>query len=644
MKQKIVSIILIAGIMLSLASWVSFGGSTISPSLADQVAPAGAVEPAQLPAGSGSPGNYIQFDEPTHNLDQSHGYPATGGHARYGWNILEPDWDGDYRFDEYILPWVQQEVARGKKVAIGFVTYNGRQYGGIDVPSWLWARDPNVRLNNSGYYVLNYLNRTYVEEYKEFVRDFAQWVAANPVVRDNLAWIETGIGLFGENQPTAKNWNDAVDYNYYKLYAPNPDGGNGWSSVHWVNHIYEVNQFYRDAFNNAGMSNMPIVTNIAPTYLADWERIESSNHAVSINVGLKHAGLMADHANALDSYAPIVQYFDGPSQVPICWEVYGPETSFGPGENEWYWTVLAGLQYHPDYWLPTRGVMTYPTHVGPARMAEDYAGVTLQTTPDIWVAMRETFRTGQWDDPIPGDFEFWLYRDDYSQGMTVTETNRSDLSAITNRRGQSVYNPTLGSSKEGWTTRRTSQEDGNPYMWFKIDDGYIYGGPTEATITVTYFDKGTDRWALRYDATSGFKDATPDGSASAWVQKTNSNTWKTATFHVTDGRFQNYMSGGHDFRIDCLNDGNEWIHMVKLTKGTSAVTPTPTRTPTATATPTQTTGSVEIQLYPGSNWVAYGGSTQNVADAMASVAGKYTKVLYMTYEYDAGQGRYMVVW
>lgn len=612
------------------------------------------VDLSQLPAGAGSPGVYIQFDEPTHNLDYAHGYPVIGGHARFSWKALEPGFDGDYKFDSAILPWVEQEVARGKKVCIGFVTYNGRQYGGMTVPDWLITRDPNVRLyntyTNDGWYVLNYLNATYVAEYSEMITHFAQWVAANPVVRNNLAWVEIGTGLFGENQPTANNTHDSKDRIYYRDYAPRPGGGSGWTSANWIDHVNAVSLFYRNAFNSVGMNSLPIFTNIAPTFLAAWERDVTCDYAASIGVGLKHAGLLADHDNAAASYGPLIKYATGATKVPICWEGYGPDT-WGTPLVDWYWMVLGGLAKHPDYFLPTRGVVTYADYKPITAIADEYSGVTLGDTPGVWVALRETFRVGQWDNPEHGNFNFWLYQDDgISGGRTVTETYRSDAITqnVKNRLGLPVYNPALGTFKEGWTTRRTNEGDGNPYMWFKIDNGYINGGTNQVNIDVTYFDIGADKWSLQYDSTSGMKDAVPNGSGNAYVQKANTRTWKTATFTITDGRFANTLTGGADFRVNCMNDGNDWFHLIKVSKaGGSAPTPTPTSSPSPTATPTRTpTGgaATQIQLRTGPNLVAYNGPSRPIAEALASIDGKYTKVYAAVYEYNTAQGKYALVW
>ncbi len=128
-----------------------------------------------------------------------------------------------------------------------------------------------------------------------------------------------------------------------------------------------------------------------------------------------------------------------------------------------------------------------------------------------------------------------------------------------------------GDGKEAYTVRRTDQATGNPYMFFQIDNGYIPGSDTYgAKIAVKYFDIGTDKWSLKYDATSGEKTA-------GTVTKTGTRTVMTATFTIADGRFGGRLTGGADFYIDSrngsTNDGNEWIHMVEVERTSTLAAP-----------------------------------------------------------------------
>jgi len=279
-----------------------------------------------------------------------------------------------------------------------------------------------------------------------------------------------------------------------------------------------------------------------------------------------------------------------------------------------------------------------------------FLGKTPSDTPSVWVAMREhrnptlsNCRSGglYYNDstsgstwPQLGNYSFWLYQDDsIAGGRTVPETNDKGADSRYARNPQNgtwwpeaglgncpvgnqyasiypanypcfsqPYNPDLpalegqnltsytgfynpqdwtGEGKEAYIVRRTDQTTGNPYMWFQIDNQYIDGSAVyHARITVKYFDIGTDTWSLKYDSTTGQK------VADTIITKTGTRQLKDAVFTVTDARFNNGLTGGADFVLDCNNDGDEWVHMVDVAKIGTVNTPTPT--PTATATPTQT--------------------------------------------------------
>lgn len=115
-------------------------------------------------------------------------------------------------------------------------------------------------------------------------------------------------------------------------------------------------------------------------------------------------------------------------------------------------------------------------------------------------------------------------------------------------------------SDHGRTAVRVSPQ-GRAY--FDVDDSFVKdGGLSEASVTVSYFDQGYGTFTVHYDSTSSL-------AASAEVQAhwpatglsspvatnnvvwlTNSRTWKTATFFLTNVRFGNrQLNGQADFRI-----------------------------------------------------------------------------------------------
>jgi len=549
-----------------------------------------------------SRGIYIQFDNIYHNIDPAHGYPVAGGHMRWGWNQLEPNFDNDYRFTQEVRPFVMNEASRGKKAGIGFETYVGRinvtpPMGGLTIPDWLWQTYPNVRLWNDNYrenppqwYVLNFLDPNYKAKYAEFIYAFADWLAQpeNADVRANIAWVEMGIGLYGEAQP-AERWQPAVenDYWYYVENAPGGENPPGWTANDWIQFVNWCTDTYYNAFRSKpSLSHIVIFLSCAPEFRGKDNkdtRGPTSDYAAVRGIGLKNNGLQEDrHPYYL--YGPLEKWGSvvATKTVPIAWETYDYMLH---SEWELYWGLLCALDKHPDIIEPDRWLMVdgaynpKPNYVAIWDWVAPYLGVDLWGSPGIWCALRETEFPSNGE---PGNYSFWLWqRDNLAGGTTVAEWN-------------------VTSAKEGRYTRRTDQATGNRYMHFQvINRTPWYTNPMHYTflVHVTYLNRGLDSWKLTYDSFSGMREA-------GTIQKTNTDQWLTETFVLTDARFGNGLgSSAADLTIDCLNDGNEYIHMVEIVIETG---PTPTTTPTPTTIPCTIQGSVTLQRPnqppPDSSW------------------------------------------
>ena len=116
---------------------------------------------------------------------------------------------------------------------------------------------------------------------------------------------------------------------------------------------------------------------------------------------------------------------------------------------------------------------------------------------------------------------------------------------------------------EGRYARRTDQASGNSSIYFDIDGDYVFGGNNVATVTVTYYDQGTDRWELHYDSSAGVD------KLGGTVRKGNTLTWRKAVFLLRDAQFADRMPGGgthpgSDLRIWSADDGNETIQFVDV--------------------------------------------------------------------------------
>ncbi|HSN77294.1 MAG TPA: hypothetical protein VL334_19660, partial [Anaerolineae bacterium] len=206
------------------------------------------------------------------------------------------------------------------------------------------------------------------------------------------------------------------------------------------------------------------------------------------------------------------------------------------------WSLLNGLNKHPAYLLLGRQPLATSDPIGQwaLQLAARYAGVSIDTTPGVWVALRET--QSSWY-PQRGNFDFWLRQVDSAPG------------------GRTVPQWNVTSQPWGRFTRRTDAATGNPDVFFAVDDAYLFDNTAQpVTITVVYLDAGFDTWELQYDALD-------DNAKSAGVvAKTNSNQWREAVFTLSDARFSNRLNG-YDFRIRSRGDGDEYVSFVEVVKG-----------------------------------------------------------------------------
>ncbi|MCB0237242.1 MAG: DNRLRE domain-containing protein, partial [Anaerolineae bacterium] len=125
--------------------------------------------------------------------------------------------------------------------------------------------------------------------------------------------------------------------------------------------------------------------------------------------------------------------------------------------------------------------------------------------------------------------------------------------------GQTVPLWNVTSDPRGRYTRRTNGASGNPYMYFNVDDGYVFGGTNVVSITVTYLDQGTGSWQLQYDSVSDPNEVAFE------VQKHNTGQWLNVTQVLSDAQFAN-REYGNDFRIWNGGDDDEIIHMVNVAR------------------------------------------------------------------------------
>ena len=638
-------------------------GEVVKTLNAEDASADAAASPDSVPA-TAHPGFYAARDY--RNID-AETYSLVGGHTIFYWDALEPN-ENDYQFWR-IDDFVETCVAAGKRAAFGIVTFNSRQNEGnssdpaMHVPNWVFTKGATTVVCPAGsgytasFLIPEYWNTVYKTQYADFIDDLATYVESDPALRDNIEYIQIGVGKYGETQPC-----DTQDNSYVNAALT----ADGLSSYSWPSIVNAITDMYVNAFDY-----IRLLLPMSPRFGSESNRKLFVDHAIQNGVGLFPAGITTDQEwcdlrtyvtmggtswNGAGKYDRILDQAETGyplisqpqySRVPVSFEMYEYMTST---PVEFFWGTMAALSRRVDYITVERTALyngTDPTdpitgNIAVMRWATPYMGVEIDSsasnnTPSVWVALRET---GMNEDAYSqkGNYNFGITQDDsVSGGNTVPVTYRTDYQIVSaaihtdygddwtlflNEDVETVdddatlvqlKNPNTSPdpsepvdsypSRKGWIARRTDQSTGNRYMWFKIDDDFVYGGSNEVTFTVHYFDRGTDQWQLTYDSTSGaYKVA-------GTVTKTNSLQWKVAKFTVADARFSNSQTGSCDFRLDCMNDGNEYIHLVDVELG-------------------EGTENYQVSLTTANNgWnlisVPLTPSSASPASYLASIAGKY---------------------
>jgi hypothetical protein len=134
----------------------------------------------------------------------------------------------------------------------------------------------------------------------------------------------------------------------------------------------------------------------------------------------------------------------------------------------------------------------------------------------------------------------------YAQAKAVTATPRRGDGLAPTFAGDG---PVVEAIHEGTRSWRIAASRGGRYLYFDVDDSFYRPGSGPVVVEAEYFDQGTGRLTLQYDAT----DDTYKTHATV-AQRKNSGRWQSATFNLSDARFASSQNGGADFRFHSSGD------------------------------------------------------------------------------------------
>ncbi|MBC8265294.1 MAG: hypothetical protein H8E47_14375, partial [Anaerolineales bacterium] len=471
--------------LVVLLSLLGAAATTAAPPMASQAAPQAAPPLAITPPAT-TPGIYMAFTDwfPEDPARYSH----QGEFVVFNWDYLQAD-DGELVASR-IRGFLERRAAQGLKAAFGISAYAGRGGGGIKLPKYLRDNPEAVVDVGDGWLIPRYWSPVYLEAYNRLVSQIAVRFRGDP----RLEFIAIGTGRYGETQ-ACDDQDDAA------MMAA------GLNSDVWIDAVEQMTDSWLHWFDPDGNGLQTGLSQQVAGYTFNArERREISWYSAQRGIGLSINGLYPQQAGAVMSggSCPSCGMYDGIlafwEMVPIAFETYHYMLC---DTQEVYWGMISGLDKHADYLRLQKDLffeLNPDGSKGPDRpenleifeWVSPYLGATVNDTPSVWVALRAPrfpYRTC-WQDAgstvyetgiEPGNFSFWLDQDDtIPGGKTVPEANtccdRSGIPLEYIGDNTDPYNPNLPSGREGWVIRRTDQATGNPYMWLKIDDGYIHGG------------------------------------------------------------------------------------------------------------------------------------------------------------------------
>jgi|GEM_PF-216453 len=136
-----------------------------------------------------------------------------------------------------------------------------------------------------------------------------------------------------------------------------------------------------------------------------------------------------------------------------------------------------------------------------------------------------------------------------------------DLGADNTRQGLRIVDfgdgETVAATIGGRDCRRNDVSGSDCYMYFDVDDLFVYGNRGYVDVLIEYYDTGTGTIGIRYDSTSG---AYTDGGS---VTLGNTNQWKTHVFQLSNVKFEGNQNGYSDFRL-VKTSGYYYIDKVKV--------------------------------------------------------------------------------
>lgn len=125
------------------------------------------------------------------------------------------------------------------------------------------------------------------------------------------------------------------------------------------------------------------------------------------------------------------------------------------------------------------------------------------------------------------------------------------LGELNDERGLRQLEPQKGrvASIGGRQCRATDKAAPAYYLYFDVADDYLFDVDAPVRVAIEYYDTGTGRFRFMYDSSDTAAGDHGIRKWSPWIQKRNSETWRTVTSDLPDAKFANRGWWGADLVI-----------------------------------------------------------------------------------------------
>ena len=494
---------------------------------------------------------------------------------------------------------------------------------------------------------LNYRNPAVQAQFRGLLVELRQELATlPPTVLASVDSIEADIGHDGEldaarnynNYPAGQplGWMDADMYAcIYAGYTWHParseqvctdrDGtpvlpsrAYG-ASVVWLDQvikpfvdIYGQELSYRTQGSTVGK---PIVLMVAGNLVSAEERVDPCTGCDDQNIidyafnaygmGVKTSGVTPDSGNGQAADPRNLEYRNWPNIFKLTWPSRPMAGEHGVDDftgshccdepMEIYWAVLNALDKHMTQLHFPVDHIAQPTDGGAEarRMFARYAGHSIDDTPDVWIAFRDT--------------QGAYYPDGKNSGVQGSPEGRLPCCRVLpnyewfmyqrNPLPSQVVRTNLPNSYKSLSARSNAGES----LQLDIEDLWAgsnqqpvrAGGCAVYNVDVEFLDRGTDRFMIRYANANN----TP---VEVTIAKQGTNQWVVRSVQLNDARFNDNLPSGADLELASPDSGADVFHRVRIEQTNACnvtITPTssPTVSPSATQTPTRTPTTTRTQ-------------------------------------------------